>query len=151
MKLFTIRNIISATIGLNIAGAPLFFSMQNFFNGEYVMGTFLFVVGICGLVLPEYLIRRLFEKPVKDSVVNTKNKVSDTSDKAFDQAKQISNDDDYAETVVESVKSKQSPTKDSLTNLSNSISDKFIEVKNDRGNGDEDGNTQAEAIDITEE
>lgn len=130
MNIFTIRNIISASIGLNIAGPPLFFSFQNFSNGEFVLGVFLFVVGICGLVLPEYLIRKLFEQPVKESVSNTKKRAEDISESAINDVEDISNEESSVKDVVESI-SEQTRPKESLTNISDSVSER-VKTINER-------------------
>lgn len=99
MTLFTIRNIVSIVAGFNLAGPLFFLSIQNLFAGDYFMGGFLAIVGVFGLVLPEYLISRFIDKTIKNPAKRAGKKMTQTKSDVEDRKEKIK---ENVESVTES-------------------------------------------------
>lgn len=109
MTLFTIRNIISIVAGFNLAGPLFFLSLQNILTGDYFMAGFLGVVGVFGLVLPEYLMNRFIDKTIKnpmkkagDTITEKKANVEERSESMKERLERKSDSDEDTHTDTNS-------------------------------------------------
>lgn len=113
MTLFTIRNIVSIVAGFNLAGPLFFLSIQNLFAGNYLMGVFLGIVGVFGLVLPEYMISRFIDKTIKNPAKRAGKKMTETKSDMENTKQSIK---ENVESVTDSTTSDTSSDKGGSTN-----------------------------------